>query len=286
MFDLGIEVQYLMSIGQDRVPREILAQIFLSCLPRRPIDHKQPDLKISPMTLCHICSYWRNVALGTPRLWNSLHHISYASTEVEDKDVFRYGIRPIDIEFLRWWAMNISPLPPTLHLDIQRRDGIGLHRSETDVAESNHEFFLGLLASAQCLALGHIVRNALVCNAYPLVSPNLQSLLILDGPFTLEDIYLSDLCTHPDQIYNKLYIEGLFIEDLNFGKELPWTYLTHVCIAMRINPPIWVHFMKKLSNLQCGVFHLHFLEDAPPILSDTTLPHLRRLSVNVGGKFP
>jgi len=271
-----------MSIAQDRIPREILAHIFLSCLPHQPLDYLQPDLEIAPMNLCHICSYWRGVALGTPRLWNNLYHISYASEEVEGQDVFRYGIQPIDIEFLRWWAMNIGPLPPTLHLHIESRDVIGLHRSETDVAESNHRFFLGLLTSAQCLVLGHVIRNAFTFNEY--VFPNLRSLLILDEPYKLRT-YLSDLYTHRDQIYNKVYIETLFIKDSNFGTELPWTYLTHVCIDMRINPRAWVHFMKKLSNLQYGVFQLRFQEDAPIILSDATLPHLRQLSVKCEPRF-
>ena len=232
------------------------------------------------MNLCHICSYWRSVALGTPRLWNSLYHISYASADVEDKDILRYGIRPIDIEFLRWWATNMDPHPPTLRLHIETRDVTGLQQSETDVAESNHIFVLGLIASAQCLALGCVFYNIFRGNTYQLMSPNLQSLLILDELVDVEHVFLSDVPTHPAQIYKKLYIEGLFIKDSNVGTELPWTSLTHVCIDLKINLPTWIHF-KKLHNLEYGEFCLRLRDDAPPIFSDVTLPHLRQLSINL-----
>lgn len=206
------------SIAQDpnRMPPEILAQIFLSCLPHKPIDRAQPNINISPMNLCHICSYWRNVALGTPRLWNSLYHLSYVSDDVEDVDILRYGIRPIDIEFLRWWAANIGPHSPTLRLQIENFDVTGLQRSQRDAAESNHVFVLDLLASAQCFALGHLSRKFFRGNTYQLISPNLRSLFILDdNPAHHPFISLTDLLTnhwHPHQVYERLYIEGLLIK--------------------------------------------------------------------------
>jgi len=261
------------------MPPEILAKIFLSCLPHKPIDHEQPNVKISPMNLCHTCYYWRNVALGTPRLWNSLYHICYASADVEDKDILRYGIRQIDIEFLRWWAANIGPHPPTLCLKIDSREVTGLQRSERFAAESNHIFVLDLLASAQCLALGDRFRNIFRDNTHQLISPNLRSLLILDDG---ADHHLTDLLTNhwlPGQVYERLYIEGLFIEDANLGAELPWTSLTNVSIDLNTDLSIWIRFLKKMCNLEQGNFRLTLTNDTPSFSPNVTLPCLRQLFI-------
>ena len=266
------------------MPPEILAEIFLSCLPHKPIEHEQPNVKISPMNLCHTCYYWRSVALGTPGLWNSLYHISYASADVEDKDILRYGIRPIDIEFLRWWAANVGPHPPTLRLKIDNCETLtGLQRPQRVAAESNHIFILDLLASAQCLALGDIFRRIFRDNTQQLIFPNLQSLLILDDDSDFPLHSLSDLLINywiPGQVYERLYIEGLFIEDANFGAELPWTSLTHVCIDLETDFFVWIQFLKKLCNLEYGIFRLAFTNDNPPFSPDVTLPHLRQLFIN------
>jgi hypothetical protein len=267
------------------MPPEILAEIFLSCLPHKPIDNEQPNVNISPMNLCHTCYYWRSVALGTPGLWNSLYHICYASADVEDKDILRYGIRPIDIEFLRWWAANIGPHPPTLRLKIDSSEtATGLYRSQRVAAESNHIFVLDLLASAQCVALGDMIfRNIFRDNAHQLISPNLRSLIILDDDPNLPYHFLTDLLTNywvPGQVYERIYIEKLFIDDANFRTELPWTSLTHVYIDLSTDLSIWIHFLKKLCNLEYGNFRLTLTKDDPPFFADVTLPRLRQLFIN------
>ncbi|KAJ7685642.1 hypothetical protein DFH06DRAFT_48335 [Mycena polygramma] len=53
-----------------RVPTEILAEIFVHCLPGD--DFVSPDLATAPLVLCGICRRWREVAISTPRLWSSL----------------------------------------------------------------------------------------------------------------------------------------------------------------------------------------------------------------------
>ncbi|KAJ6526964.1 hypothetical protein DFH09DRAFT_1187237 [Mycena vulgaris] len=54
-----------------RLPRDIVQEIFLACLPtsrNAVMSHEE-----SPMLLCRICSAWRDIALTTPTLWASLH---------------------------------------------------------------------------------------------------------------------------------------------------------------------------------------------------------------------
>lgn len=53
------------------LPVDLLREIFIACLP----ENRNPTLcsDEGPMLLTRICSYWRNVALTTPRLWAALH---------------------------------------------------------------------------------------------------------------------------------------------------------------------------------------------------------------------
>ncbi|TFK34138.1 hypothetical protein BDQ12DRAFT_738394 [Crucibulum laeve] len=51
-----------------RVPREILEDIFVYCLP----EEIKPDPTAPPLLLCQINSFWRQIALQHSRLWSSL----------------------------------------------------------------------------------------------------------------------------------------------------------------------------------------------------------------------
>ena len=53
-----------------RLPPEILSEIFVRCLPSE--TYIRPKTKTAPLLLMGVCSGWRKVALGTPRLWCSL----------------------------------------------------------------------------------------------------------------------------------------------------------------------------------------------------------------------
>ncbi|KAJ7685693.1 hypothetical protein DFH06DRAFT_49024 [Mycena polygramma] len=52
-----------------RIPPEILAEIFMHCLPPRT---SRPNVVRAPLLLCGICRRWRDIALFTPALWSSL----------------------------------------------------------------------------------------------------------------------------------------------------------------------------------------------------------------------
>ncbi|KAF8230571.1 hypothetical protein L208DRAFT_1438232 [Tricholoma matsutake] len=51
----------------DRLPVELLGEIFLRCLP--DIYFVLPRPTLAPMLLCQISGHWRQVALATPKLW-------------------------------------------------------------------------------------------------------------------------------------------------------------------------------------------------------------------------
>ncbi|KAJ7669664.1 hypothetical protein B0H17DRAFT_989717, partial [Mycena rosella] len=54
-----------------RLPRDIVQEIFLACLP----SHRNTVMSATeaPLILARICSAWRTIALSTPALWASLH---------------------------------------------------------------------------------------------------------------------------------------------------------------------------------------------------------------------
>lgn len=54
-----------------RVPRDVLEEVFLACLPTR--HNAVMSSSAAPMVLGRVCSAWRNIAYSTPRLWASLH---------------------------------------------------------------------------------------------------------------------------------------------------------------------------------------------------------------------
>ncbi|KAE9394420.1 hypothetical protein BT96DRAFT_802129, partial [Gymnopus androsaceus JB14] len=55
-----------------RIPQEVLAEIFIRCLPDTS-PYGVRSLEYAPLLLLGVCKHWRNIALDTPLLWNSLH---------------------------------------------------------------------------------------------------------------------------------------------------------------------------------------------------------------------
>ncbi|KAJ6585373.1 hypothetical protein B0H19DRAFT_926533, partial [Mycena capillaripes] len=53
-----------------RISRDVLLEIFFSCLPEH---NALIDPAEVPMLLGHICRHWRSVAYSTPSLWSSIH---------------------------------------------------------------------------------------------------------------------------------------------------------------------------------------------------------------------
>lgn len=53
-----------------RLPIELWVKIFLLCLPDE--EFIVPNSHHAPLLLCQICTQWRQIAVGTPLLWNTL----------------------------------------------------------------------------------------------------------------------------------------------------------------------------------------------------------------------
>ncbi|KAJ7133408.1 hypothetical protein C8R44DRAFT_772366 [Mycena epipterygia] len=100
-----------LSSPMRRLPRDVLQEIFISCLPTKHNAVVHP--REAPMLLGRVCSYWRNVAHTTPRIWSSIHVLSpptetppdivSAFQDLVEAWLERSGSCPLSISFLEVW---------------------------------------------------------------------------------------------------------------------------------------------------------------------------------------
>ncbi|KAJ6602522.1 hypothetical protein DFH09DRAFT_1125030 [Mycena vulgaris] len=79
LVELDLGMRYAIRRALDSIfypiltlPREILEEIFVCCLPEDRGDPLVPDPSVAPMVLLNVCKHWRDIALSTPRLWCSI----------------------------------------------------------------------------------------------------------------------------------------------------------------------------------------------------------------------
>ncbi|KAJ6585369.1 hypothetical protein B0H19DRAFT_1109349 [Mycena capillaripes] len=58
-----------------RIPRDVLSEIFFSCLPS--VHNALIDPAEAPLLLGRICRHWRSVSYSTPSIWSSIHIPSF-----------------------------------------------------------------------------------------------------------------------------------------------------------------------------------------------------------------
>ena len=97
-----------------RLPSEVLATIFIFCLPKatqlRPI--KPISTSDAPLLLCNICSFWRRLAISIPQLWNrfsSFRRVSVAPRGEEQTYTDRF------IECTHTWLRRAGALPLSIY---------------------------------------------------------------------------------------------------------------------------------------------------------------------------
>ncbi|KAF9459868.1 hypothetical protein BDZ94DRAFT_1267291 [Collybia nuda] len=66
-----LEKLKFIHFGIRHLPPEILGTIFYFCV-ENEWGNVVPLSSVAPLLLCRVCSLWRKVALGTPRLWARL----------------------------------------------------------------------------------------------------------------------------------------------------------------------------------------------------------------------
>ncbi|ESK89145.1 hypothetical protein Moror_5267 [Moniliophthora roreri MCA 2997] len=91
-----------------RIPRDVLAEIFIKCLP----DDHFPSCNMNdiPLLLTVVCRSWRDLAFSTPRLWNKIH-IYLPSTFYESLFPVLSGVVNERREGVRKWLDRSGSLP-------------------------------------------------------------------------------------------------------------------------------------------------------------------------------
>ncbi|KIK05262.1 hypothetical protein K443DRAFT_675219 [Laccaria amethystina LaAM-08-1] len=89
-----------------KIPPEIVAAIFLLCIPRSP-SANTPNPAHAPLLLCRVCKAWRTIAREFPFLWRQLTlRSNYAEGPRGEAEL-------VDI-----WCRNAAPFPIDLKLDL------------------------------------------------------------------------------------------------------------------------------------------------------------------------
>ncbi|KAF8175347.1 hypothetical protein BJ912DRAFT_1064367 [Pholiota molesta] len=105
-----------------RVPYDILREIFTRCLPQYPLHYRQ---LIAPILLCHICSSWRTIALGSAALWAHLNYCFFIVEKYDtDSSFWTYEFSEYDVKFIRWWKKNQGTIAPFLNFNLNPRRNI------------------------------------------------------------------------------------------------------------------------------------------------------------------
>ncbi|KAK1227954.1 hypothetical protein PQX77_009001 [Marasmius sp. AFHP31] len=104
-----------------RLPSEVLSQIFIACLPTA--HHATRDLTQAPLIFTVISRRFRDVALSTPQLWNSIHLTILPSyNDPKDFNTEEYIARVSHRrDGVKLWLERSAALPLSFSLVLERK---------------------------------------------------------------------------------------------------------------------------------------------------------------------
>ncbi|CAA7271164.1 unnamed protein product [Cyclocybe aegerita] len=288
------------------LPTEILGEMFLRCLPESPRDESQPNTKIAPILLCHVCSVWRTTALRLPKLWARLCMRStfkvfypvYTHWKGGGYSHLKYPIyeelpmHPCTLEFLTWWKDNARSVPIDLYLDKIKEEHL-----EYDVEEDGTildgtppgpeamnalEFALAGLPSVRHfeMAINRHAMEVLCKAATPTTFGRLESLTVNQYfHIGIRSRTKFVFAFPPAPRLRRLALTS-YVNTISFC----WTQLTHLCVSCAIKQDDWFEVLTNCKNLLSGVFNLSEDESEESNLPPIVHPNLRQLFV-IGATF-
>ena len=251
----------------NRLPREVLAEVFVQCLPEIELWPKIEGVStcqdIAPLLLCSVCSTWRALALSTPRLWQRLFlRFTKVTRTIRVEEV---------ITMMHAWIEQSGVLPLTLRLEACLLHG---HPAEFQAMICA----VLLVLSHYSSRWEHVDFSFAACP--PIIFPKfghtpcLRSFRMNAKDHGVAPILLS--CPQLTGISWSLWCT------VSSMPNLPWRHLTHIAFARAISSQetlLVIQSSPKLTDIQVA------LRDAPyepPLYGRVvTADNLRKLQLRV-----
>ncbi|KAF9479249.1 hypothetical protein BDN70DRAFT_895111 [Pholiota conissans] len=247
---------------------DVLQEIFYHCLPDYPLENFHTRTHSMQMVLCQICSFWRSVALTTPKLWSHLCYIlgyTLAPMEVPDSLPPTLVFRTKQIEYLQWWNKNRGSIPPFLAISMKiiyyepaqySSDASSWVDGGSDAVASVIKYF----TSAQYLETDKTFWDVIHCimgredqimfpNVCSLVQMSMKDPLFLD----VSRIGSEDVARDIFPSIRHLSLESgrgsiRYTASLSFPSH--WSILTHVSFNIDASVGFWCRFIRYVPTLQ------------------------------------
>jgi hypothetical protein len=257
----------------NEVPTEILCEILARCVDLSSARVLlQPSTSIAPMSLCHVCATWRAIVLATPSFWSHLRFELpldwHANGRPYTGDPALFARR---VEWLRWWRGNLGALAPSLQVELRRTEGAKYRRGRVPAAAA--DFLLVLLSSAQWISVGRLYRYLVQRHqeaGYVVATHPRAHTLIATWTSVTEFGGLAAYSQYLQSVVpqaTSTTLRCIAIDHAELGPQdfaittNDWSMLTHLSTLTALVPlKGWFSFIRSLSALQSGSFHLNFLD--------------------------
>lgn len=264
-----------------RLPKEILKEIFVNCLPASITNNP----RTAPLILSHICSFWRKVAIGIPQLWTALQlSINYHATSSVNQ-------RRLHTRHIKQWFNYAARLPLTYSFRVN--GNIGKKDWET-LFETALIPFLGRVKTLEltCGSMAQLMP-VLEAAASPDDFSKLRSLSLLDTQNSVEvwdenaPSWAFTLLKHAPRLKEvTLDMPSFHRTRPIFG--LPWGQLTNLDIKHCIIPAWWQSILLCCTNLESCSFNIststYSNNDKQKIIvrRSTDFSRLKKMSLKLG----
>ncbi|TFK28620.1 hypothetical protein FA15DRAFT_747898 [Coprinopsis marcescibilis] len=255
--------------GVESLPNEVLNDIFGFSLPPT-LEECTPDPSLAPLLLTHVCGRWRDVAQGSPRLWEQLSlkerrgNTIFVSDE-EVKQEAKMMVRAYNFQ-LGLWSKFSGTLPLSFFFRFPLQPKNLERHTPYNLCQEFNETWKHLVITAVS-AYHSRIRSLHISNGFrgffegqdsgnirlPLTMPQLETLSL-------------DIVTSRNQVVRRLSgytsLRRVFlhprvhVEDCDLSLYLPWQSITHLCL-----------FFHKYPVLHNAIFAL----GSCPLLQQATL---------------
>lgn len=231
----------------NRLPREVLAEIFVQCLPEvglwPRIEGRAISKNIAPLLLCNVCSPWRSLAHSIPTLWQTL---LLQLTKAKQTKVDEF------IALTHKWIERSGVLPLTLRLEACLSSG---HAGDLGGFQTIITALLWGL-SHYSSRWQHVDICILTCP--PIIFPQLRHMPCLRSfSVNAKDFSGVQLPLSCPQLTG---ISWPFLCTISSAPSLPWHQLTRIAFGKAISSPEMLLILgssPKLTDVQIA------LDDVP-----------------------